>query len=105
MHDFDGRSARRQQPQGIIFQTLDLHPKAAAVRHDEAEITELRNVDARIIDLVDNAKPEREPQARWTETATDHVFGTAGPGRRDAGMADRLALGLEVLIVQAGRAC
>src|ERR1700692_2825973 len=98
MHDCDSWSAGRQKPQGIIFEPLDLHPKPAAICHDEAEITDLGNIDARVIDLINNAEPECEPQARRTETATDHVFGTAGPGRRDAGMADRMAVGFAVPI-------
>ena len=64
MHDFDSRSARRQQPQSVIFQSFDFHPKAKAIGHDETEISDLQNIGTRIIHFVDNAESEREPDAR-----------------------------------------
>jgi len=41
--------------------SLDLRPESFAIRNDAAEIADLRDVDPRVIDLVDDAEAEREP--------------------------------------------
>src|SRR5262249_48119525 len=59
---------------------FDFGPEAFAISDDEAEIADLRNVDPRVIDLVDDAEAEREPEPRYAQRATYHVLGAAGPG-------------------------
>jgi hypothetical protein len=83
VHDLDGGDAGRQQPEPVIGDALDLGPETFAIGDDEPEIADLRNVDPRVIDLVDDAEPDREPQPRDAERAPHHVFGAAGPGRWD----------------------
>jgi hypothetical protein len=87
VHHFDSWHPGRQQPHAVIRDALDLGPEAFAIGDDEAEITNLRNVDPRVIDLVDDAKTEREPQPGCAEGASHHVLGAAGPGRQDSGPA------------------
>ena len=43
--------------------------KPSAVGDDKAEVADLRDVDPRIIDFVDDAEAEGEPQPRWTQRA------------------------------------
>jgi len=64
--------------------------------NDEAEIADLRAVDAGIVDLVDDAVAEREPDARAAEAAADDVLGAARPGRGDAALAGRRAVPVEI---------
>ena len=61
--------------------------KPFAVGNDKAEVANLGQVHARVIDLVDDAVARREPQPRRTERAPHHVLGAAGPCGRNAGMA------------------
>jgi hypothetical protein len=68
--------------------TSDQNPPWA--RDDEPEIADLRDIDPRIVDLVENAEANGEPQPRRPERATHHVFGAARPSRRDAGGARSL---------------
>jgi hypothetical protein len=70
LHDFDGRSSRRQRAQGIFLQPFDLNPKPEAVRYYEAKIPDPRNIDPWMIDFVEDSKPEGKPHPRWPETAT-----------------------------------
>src|SRR5205085_8415466 len=76
-----------QQPQLIIVDTFDLGPKPLTIGDNEAEIADLRNVDPRVIDFVDDAKAEREPQPRRAQCAAHHVLGAACPSRRNPGSA------------------
>ena len=62
VHDFDGRHTRHRQPHPVIGDALDLGPEALAIGNDEAEVADLRNVNPRVVDLVDDAEAEREPQ-------------------------------------------
>src|SRR6266850_206677 len=87
VHDLDRRHSRRQQADPVIGDTLDLGPEAFAIRDDEAEIPDLRNVDPGIIDFVDDAETESEPQPRNAQRAPHHILGAAGPGRRNPGPA------------------
>ena len=65
--------------------------KPSPVGHDEAEIANLRNVDARVVHLVEDAAADREPEPRAARGAADHLLGAAAPGRRQAGAAGRRA--------------
>src|SRR4029077_4013031 len=94
VNDFHGRGAGRQQPQTVVLQPLDLCPETEVIGHDEAKVANLWNVDTRIVDFVDNAEAEREPDARRAEGAAHNVLGAAGPCWRDAGTAWRLSKGL-----------
>ncbi len=67
VHDLDRRHARAPQPQRIVLVALDLGPETVGAGDDKPEIADLRNVDARVIDLVDDAEAEREPQPRRAE--------------------------------------
>ena len=87
MDDLDRRHPRRQQPQLVIVDALDLGPEAVAVADDKAEVANLRDVNPRVVDFVDDAEAEREPQPRGPERAADHVLGAARPGRRNSGSA------------------
>ncbi len=87
--DLHRRHARRQQLEGIVLQPLDLDPEPFAVGDDEAEVANLRDVDPRVIDLVDDPEAQGEPHPGRADGAADHVLGAAGPGRRDPGMARR----------------
>ena len=68
--DLDGRNARRHQAQPIVRVALDLRPKPAGVGDDKPEIADLRDIDARIVDLVEDAEANGEPQPRRPERAT-----------------------------------
>src|SRR5204863_103080 len=98
MGDLDGGDARRDEPQRIVGDPLDLDPEAAVVGDDEAEIADLRNIDARIIDFVDDAEAEREPQLRHADRAADHVFRAARPGWPSARMPGRIPYHVALLV-------
>jgi hypothetical protein len=72
--------------------SLNLRPEAVRSGHDEAEISDLRQIDSRIIDFIDDAEADREPQPRRTESAANHVLGAARPSRRDAGRSGCMTL-------------
>ena len=74
----------------MTVEALDLDPEALAIGNDEAEIADLRNVDARMVDLVNDPAADREPHARGTERTAHDLLGAARPGRRNAGRAGRL---------------
>jgi len=59
--DFYRRYARRRERDPISAKALDLDPEPVAIRDDEAEVTDLRNVDARVVDLVQDAVADGEP--------------------------------------------
>jgi hypothetical protein len=61
VHDFDRRDPGGQQPKRVIGVALDLGPKAVGSGDDETEIADLRDVDPRIVDFVDDTEAEREP--------------------------------------------
>ena len=81
MDDFDGRNAGRQEPQPIVGDALHLGPEAVAVGNDEAEVADLRDVDARVVHFVDDAEPQGEPEARKPQRTSHHVLGAARPSR------------------------
>ena len=64
MQDLDRRHARRQKLHAVIRDTLDFGPETFAVGDDEPEIADLRQVDPRVIDLIDDAETKRKPQPR-----------------------------------------
>ena len=82
VHDVHRGHAGRGEPQLVLPQPLHLDPEARTVGDDETEVADLRQVNARVIDLVDDAAADGEPQARVTERAADHFLGAAAPGRR-----------------------
>ena len=86
------RNARRRRVERVAVQPLDLDPEARTVAHDEAEVADLRDVDARVVHLVDDAAPEGEPQPRRPHGRTDQILGTGRPGGRDAGGAEGRAV-------------
>jgi hypothetical protein len=49
---------------GVIVESPQLDPEAFVVGDDEAEILDLRDVDARIVDLGHDALGDGEPQPR-----------------------------------------
>src|SRR5205085_7976314 len=51
------------------------------------EIANLRGIDARVIDLVDDAETECEPQPCRPQRGADHILGAAGPAGRYPGRA------------------
>ena len=61
VHDLDRRHTGRQQPQRVVLVALDLGPEAVGAGDDEPEVADLRDIDPRVIDLVDDAEAEREP--------------------------------------------
>jgi hypothetical protein len=87
VHDLDRRYPRRQQVQRVVLVALDLRPEPARPGDDEAEIADLRDVDARPVDLVDDAEAGREPQPGGAQRGADHILGAARPGRRNPGSA------------------
>lgn len=91
VHDFDGGRARCEQSQRVVLKPLDLDPETTAVDDDKTEVTNLRDVDLRIVHFVDNAKAEREPDARTTERAAHNILRAAGPCWRNARTTWRLA--------------
>src|SRR6185437_12204536 len=78
----DGRcvGAVGRERNGVLLAALHLRPKAFAVRNQKAQVANLRGIDARVIDLVEDAAPDREPNARRAERAADHLLRTAAPG-------------------------
>ena len=93
VEDFDRRHARRDEPQRVILVALDLGPEAARPGHDKAEIADLRGIDARVIDFVDDAEAEREPKPRRPQRGADDILGAAGPAGRDPGHARSVSEG------------
>jgi hypothetical protein len=87
--DFHQRNPRARRLQDMLVQAFDLHPEPCIVGDDEPEITDLRNVDTRIIDLVHDAAPDREPDTAGAWRATHHLLGAAAPGRREPGRPGR----------------
>ena len=89
VHDVHRGRAGGGEPQLVLPQPLHLDPEACAVADDETEVADLRDVKARVIDLVDDSAADGEPQARVTERAADHFLGAAAPGRRQSGSSRR----------------
>jgi hypothetical protein len=71
--------------EAVVGVPLHLGPEAVAIGHDEAEVADLRQVDARVIDLVHDAVAQGEPEARGADGGADDVLRAAGPARRNAG--------------------
>ena len=87
MHDAHGGDARGDQFDRVLPKPLDLDPEPTPVGDQKAEIADLRNIDARVVHLIDDAAADREPEPRHPERATDHFFVAARPGRRYSGAA------------------
>src|SRR5271166_6954903 len=97
MQDLDRRHARRQKLHAVIRDALDFGPETFAVGDDEPEIADLRQVDPRVIDLIDDAKTSvnhsRElPSAQPTMSLAllAQVGGIPGPPGACSIIADRL---------------
>ena len=84
VQDFDGRDAGTGRRDAVIGIPLDLDPEAVAVSDNEAEIADLRHVDARVVHLVDDAVADGHPKPGWPEGRPNQVFGAARPRRTDA---------------------
>src|SRR5580693_299071 len=91
MDDVDRRNAGLEEVNRMLPEPLDLHPKAFAIAHDEAEVADLRNVYARIVDLVEDAAANGEPEPRSSRGAADHLLIAGAPARLQAGAARRRA--------------
>src|SRR4029077_983158 len=87
VHDLPGRHSPVCKLEVVLPHPLDLDPEPGAIADDEAKIPDLRNVDPRVVDLVDYAAPNREPQACRTERAADHLLVAAAPGGSEPGTA------------------
>jgi hypothetical protein len=74
MHDAYRGGAGSGELHLVLPQALQLHPEARTIPHEKSEIADLRNVDARVVDLVDDSAADREPQARGAERATDDLL-------------------------------
>ena len=68
---------------------LDLAPEPRVIGHDEPEVPDLRPVHVRPVDLVEDAAPDREPDAARVVGRPDGVLVAARPRRCDARRARR----------------
>ncbi len=59
VHDLHGGHSGPGERQGVAVHPLHLHPESASVGDDDAEVADLRNVDSRVIDLVEDAAADR----------------------------------------------
>ena len=76
---------------GALAVTLHLGEEARAVGDDQAEVANAGLIDARVIDLVENAVADGEPDAaRVGEGRADAALGARGPARLDPGPPRRL---------------
>src|SRR3954447_19242068 len=91
VQNLDGRHARGEQAQLVVGVALDLGPETFRASDDKAEVPDLRDVDARVVDLVDDAEAHCEPEPCRAQRAADDILRTARPARRDAGRAWRVA--------------
>ncbi len=82
--DAHRRYARGGELNDVLPQSLDLDPETRAIAHEKTEIADLRDIDARIVDLVDDPAADGEPQSRGAERAADHVLVAAAPGRYES---------------------
>ncbi len=51
-----GGDARRDELDRVLPQPLHFHPEPAPIGHQKTEIADLRDVDARVVHLVDDAR-------------------------------------------------
>ncbi len=91
VHDAHPGCAGRGELELVLPQPFHLDPEPRAVANDEPEVADLRQVDARVVDLVDDAAADGEPQARGPERAADHLLGAAAPGGRQSRSSRRRA--------------
>ena len=89
MLDLDRRHAWGRQAEAIVAEPPQLDPEAAVVGDDEAEVLDLRDIDARIIDLGDDAFGDGEPQPRRAQRRADHVLMRARPSGMGGGVRRR----------------
>src|SRR6185312_6780751 len=104
VHDAHRGHSRSGERQGVAVHPLHLHPESLSIGDDDAEIADLRKIDARMIDLVEDAAADREPEPRGTERAADHLLGAARPGGRQAGRARRVRRAHRLDVAGAGAA-
>src|SRR5437764_8193185 len=91
VQDLDRRHSGRQQAKCVVGVALDLRPEAVRPGHDKAEGPDPRDVDAGIVNLVDDAEAHREPQPRRAKRAADKIFGANRPGGGNARLAGGMA--------------
>src|SRR5262245_13985033 len=90
VQDMNSRDSRPWRGERVVGIAFHLVPETVLVSDDEAEVPDLRSVDARIVNLVHDAVADRKPQTRGTERRTDHVLGTTGPCRTNSGCSRRI---------------
>jgi len=89
-HLIEQRNAVLEGGNGMAGVTLLLGEKAVRPADDQAEIAGAGVVDARIVDLVEDAVADREPDAAGRrERGADAALGARGPARGNAGGAGR----------------
>ena len=88
VNDLDGGSSRDRRPDTVGTEALHLDPDPLPVGHDESEITDLRNIRTRAVDLVQNPVASGKPQTRRPQLADHLIRGTAGPNRGHTRMAE-----------------
>ena len=88
VNDLDCRNSRGRHPGPVIVQALDFDPEAFPVRDDKSQVANLRNICARVVNLVQDAVAGGEPEPSGSQSAANHVFGAACPGWGNSGMAE-----------------
>ncbi len=89
MNDSDRRTPGCAELHHMPLHAFDFDPEPFAVTDDETHVADLRDVDTRVIDLVENSPANGEPQPRGAERAADHFLGAAAPRRRYPGRTRR----------------
>ncbi len=79
-----------RQLQRVVFESFRFTPETRIVCNDESQVTNLRQVDAREIDLVDDTVANSKPEATGAERRTDYVFGARRPRGADSRRAGRI---------------
>ncbi len=67
MDDAYGGHCGSRQIEGMVTDAFHLHPETSSVRNDESQIANLRDIDAWMINLVEDPAADGEPQARSPE--------------------------------------
>src|SRR4051812_17339370 len=91
VQNLDGRHARGEQAQLVVGVALDLGPETFRASDDKAELPDLRDVDGRLVSLLDEAEAHCHPEPCRAQRAPADILRTARPARRDAGRAWRVA--------------
>ncbi len=75
-----GWNAGRRGQEFVVMVSLDFTPEPLIVGDDKAEVTNLRVVDVRPVDFVENSMADRDPDSGRTHSRAHAVFITTGPG-------------------------